>query len=141
PNELTEIIAFLEDKGKYGTAKKKTTNKEWLADKLIDPSEKEQDELWGSGEHEWLLRSLIVEVLKRSAGMYAKIKSHEEDYCLLPAYDWLTVQSELRSKTKYIFFKNPRNTIESGHAGAVKKDPAKRGFETKGSPGFHEKLE
>ncbi|MFX5130545.1 hypothetical protein ABTC50_20475, partial [Acinetobacter baumannii] len=53
---LLSLIRFLEADQK---------NKEWFAKKLLDPSEKAEDEKWGSGQHEWLERCLIIDVLKR----------------------------------------------------------------------------
>ena len=132
---LNELLRFLDNK----------ENKKYVAEKLMDPSLQEAGECWSSGNHEYLLRSLIIDVLQRSAGMVGGIESHKEDYCLLPSYDWLDIQFEIRSPTKALFFKNNADTIASGHIGAVKGRPdGKRVkgeyFRVTGSEEFHTDL-
>ena len=132
---LNELLKFLANK----------ENKKYLAEKLMDSPVQERGECWSSGNHEYLLRSLIVEVLRRSAGMVNNVESHKEDHCLLPSYDWLDIQFELRSPTKVLFFKNEAHTIASGHMGAVKGRPDRRRvkgeyFRETGSYEFHAEL-
>lgn len=134
PGELLQVIHFLETPKLPG---EKESNKQWLSEKLIDRAKSEAGELWTSGSHEWLLRSLIVDVLKRSAGMIAGVES--ETTCTDGIrVDWLYVQAFLRSPTKFLFFKLPSNSIAEGHKGAVK--DINGAFKTTGSPNFHEKL-
>lgn len=129
--ELLDLLSFLENKN----------NKTWLAKQLLDKSYKEtKDEKWGSGQHEWLERCLIVDVLKRSAGMVPDVEAQTDLGCIWEDIDWLYVQAMLRSPTKYIFFKNADYAIEEGHCGAVKKTLKNTGFCSKGSPHFHEQL-
>lgn len=129
-DELLEVLKFLENR----------KNKTWLAARLLDPAEKDGEEKWGSGKHEWLERCLIVDVLKRSAGMIKDIEAETDFGCIAGEIDWLYIQAMVRTPTKYILFKNEQITIQEGHCGAVKPDLEKRGFSSKGSPAFHEKL-
>ncbi len=124
-DSLNKLLIFLE---------KNTENKRWLAERLLDKTTHPADEKWGSGNHEWLERSLIVDVLKRSAGMMEDVQQEAE------GIDWLYVQAQLRSPDKYLFFKIDSNAIRNGHPGAVKKDLAKKGFAAEGSPAFHDSL-
>lgn len=131
-DELLSVLAFL----------KVSKNKTWLAKKLLDSSTKAgEEEKWGSGQHEWLERCLIIDVIKRSAGMVEGVQSETEMGCVFEDFDWLYIQAKLRMPTKYIFLKNDENTIQTGHPGAVKPDLTKKGFATQGSYHFHKSLE
>lgn len=130
--ELLQVINFL-------TAN--TANKKWLAEKLLDKARKGTLEFWGSGSHEWLERSLIVDVLRRSAGMVAGVQAETDFQNGQVNIDWLYIQAQLRSPTKYLFFKLPSGSIKEGHVGAVKPKLYEAGFSSKGSPAFHKKLE
>jgi hypothetical protein len=131
--ELIRLIEFLEASN---------ANKSWFAKKLLDSPEQAEDEVWATGQHEWLERCLIVDVLKRSAGMTDDVEADAGYGCILGQIDWLFLQAELRSPTKYIFFKNEDECLRFGHLGAVKSRIGKgnTGIQTTGSPGFHEKL-
>jgi len=129
-DELLNVLQFLET----------NKNKTWLAKRLLDPNRKMAEEQWGTSQHEWIERSLIVEVLKRSAGMVEGVECETEFGCIAEELDWIYLQAVLRSSTKYIFFKNEQESIEAGHVGAVKKDLKKRGFVTEGSYNFHGEL-
>lgn len=129
-SELRRVLTFLEDK----------TNKTWFAKRLLDPAIKKRGDSWGSGNHEWLERSLIVHVIRRSAGMEKGVECETDYGCIAAEIDWLYLQAVIRSPTKYIFFKNRKRTIRCGHIGAVKKDLGKSGFSTEGSPLFHREL-
>jgi len=135
--ELTLIINFLEANSE---------NKKWLANQLVDPSERLEDERWGAGNHEWLERSLIIDVLKRSAGMVEGVEHTKELGCIWGEIDWLDVQACCRTSTKYIFFKKlttedlPKQHIFSGHPGAVKRTLFGKGFAQQGSGKFHQGL-
>lgn len=127
--ELDNMLDFLKE------------NKKWLAGRLLDDPTQADDEEWGSGMHEWLERCLIVDVLKRSAGMVEGVEDQVELEDNLGSIDWLYIQAFIRSPTKYIFFRNDEYAIETGHPGAVKPDLSKSGFASKGSSGFHRGLE
>lgn len=131
PQEFNSLIAFLE---------KNNDNKEWLAGKLLDPSQKSVSDKWGSGNHEWLERCLIIDVLKRSAGLVVDVEPETSLKDANKNIDWLYVQARLRSDTKYILFKNEEQSIQYGHPGAVKLKITAKGFCSKGSPGFHHLL-
>jgi hypothetical protein len=134
PYELLQLIYFLETPRQMQF---KETNKAWLTKKLLDTDTLETGDIWSSGSHEWLLRSLIVDVLKRSAGMVAGVEP--ETTCLDGInVDWLFVQAFLRSPTKYLFFKLPTNSIAEGHVGAIKGSGGT--FKSMGSPQFHNQL-
>ena len=125
-NELVGLINFLEHSG---------PNKTWLAKRLLDPSQAHEGEYWGTGNHEWLERHLIIEVLKRSAGMVRGVEAESS------GHDWLYIQAILRSPIKYILFKNEDNTIESGHIASLKEDLDKNTFYTDYQcPAFHKLL-
>lgn len=128
------LIAFMQD----------NKNVEWFADKFIrDDAKQNSNEIFATGSHEWLLCKLTPEALKRSAGFYPHIEAVVEYGCTLGTVDWLCLQAELRTPTKYILFKNERETIESGHPGAVRaldRQGRKGGKET-GSHAFHKELE
>ncbi len=128
-DELECVLQFLRN-GK---------NKTWLAKRLMDSNVKEQDEKWGTSQHEWIERSLIVDVLKRSAGMVEGVEP-ETEMIYFDDYDWLFLQAIIRSPNKYIFFKDEDYSLKSGHVGAIKADLNGRGFITKGSPDFHKQL-
>lgn len=117
---LRELLKFLSIKA----------NVRFLAGKLMDKAVRKVGEYWSSGKHEYLLRSLIVDVLRRSAGMVEGVESHKEGYCMLPPFDWLDVQHELRTNTKTLFPMSSDNTITVGHVGAVKSslEPGKGRF-------------
>ena len=128
--ELTRLINFLKNK----------KNKKWLSAELLDETERSEIEKWGSGYHEWLERSLILEVLRRSAGMVPGVEM-ETSMPNRENFDWLYVQARLRTPTKYLFFKMEDNFLQEGHCGAIKPDLNSRGFSSKKSPGFHKQLE
>jgi hypothetical protein len=128
--ELNALLDFLKDD------KQRT----WLTGRLCDKAVTGENEQWGTSSHEWLERCLIIDVLKRSAGMVEGVESETDFGCIAADFDWLYLQAVIRSPTKYAFFKNDNNTIESGHPGAVKKNLSRRGFSSEGSPGFHQKL-
>lgn len=95
PYELLQLIYFLETPKQLQF---KETHKAWLSQKLLDRCTTERGQIWRSGSHEWLLRSIIVDVLKRSAGMVCGVES--ETTCLDGInLDWLFVQAFLRSPT------------------------------------------
>lgn len=130
--ELLDIIKFLECS---------TANKQWLAKLLLDPAKKNSDEKWGSGMHEWLERSLIIDVLKRSAGMVEGVDPLFDRDSIWGYTDWLLLQASFRTATKWLFFRSEDHSIESGHAGAVKGNIKKAGFSTVKSASFHHRLE
>jgi hypothetical protein len=142
--ELTLLIAFLEIEARPS----RNSNKNWLAKRLLDKPKSEPEEHWNSGMHEWLERSLIIPVLKRSAGMEADkgIQSKVELGCMFGDVDWLSIQATCRSADKYISFKKisadaaPHDTFFSGHCGNLKRDLFKPGFATEGSTIFHHEL-
>jgi hypothetical protein len=118
---------------------------QWLSKKLIIPAQKSQGELWKTGEHEWIPRAKLIDVLSRSAGLTHATpfvyKQGKDDVSLL---DWLSLQNQMRSPIKYMYFKQKNNLILSGHTPAIKSNPlsnSKRGEQTKGSYHFHQKLE
>lgn len=131
--ELTLLLKFLESNIK---------DKKWFSNRLIDKAEKEKEEedLWGSGHHEWLERCLIIDVLKRCAGMVDGVEDTKDGGCIWGDIDWLYLQAICRSRTKFIFYANEINSIESGHCGAIKNDIDKHGFVTKNSAAFDKKL-
>lgn len=129
--ELEKILEFLSSQ----------TNKTWLTERLLDHTLQTEKELWTTSKHEWLLRSLIVDVIERSAGMVEGIECETPFGCTVGEgdIDWLYVQAVLRSPNKYIFFKNKEYAIHTGHVGAVKNIHTNK-FEFKGSPAFHQEL-
>lgn len=130
--ELMQLIAFLEQS---------TANKKWMADRLLDKAVKSTPlDFWGAGKHEWLERSLIVDALRRSAGLVPGVQA-ETEFTDRANIDWLYVQAQLRSPTQYLFFRFPSGSIREGHIGAIKPDLNKMGFSSVGSPGFHKTLE
>lgn len=105
-------------------------NKKAFAALLRDPSVKGEGERWGSGQHEWLPCHFIVEVLQRSADRVDGAECGAHRTRVDAEIDWLYVQAALRSPTKYLAFKNPSNTLRSGHCSTVKKNLNKPSFET-----------
>ncbi|MFC1617088.1 hypothetical protein ACFL2K_02610 [Candidatus Margulisiibacteriota bacterium] len=108
---VKEVLRFLSNHADYN----------WLKKILLDKPVKGNNEQWTSGNHEWLLRSLIIDVVKRSAKMIKGIQSHAKSIGNLKEIDWLTIQANLRTPTKYLTYKNPQFSIKSGHCGAVKR--------------------
>jgi len=49
-------------------------NKRWFSALLRDNPSKGEGEKWGTGSHEWLECTLIIEVIERSAGMVKNVQ-------------------------------------------------------------------
>lgn len=99
---------------------------------IMDKARIKNGDIWGTGSHEWLPRSHVLEALKRSAGLVEGV-SPASDYV-----DYLMIQCDLRSPTGRIIFRNDKRSIESGHSGSVKKGKT---FVTNGSHAFHVELD
>lgn len=133
--ELLQVIRFLEEK----PLPRRESNITWFTKKLLDASVCYQGEQWGSGSHEWLERKLIIDVLKRSAGMVPRVEAEATLQGI--QIDWLYIQAIIRSPTKYIFLRLNNGVLREGHPGAVKDNLNKNAFCSVGSPLFHNHLE
>lgn len=118
---------------------------EWLKDKILDDAIKPEGQFWPIGNHEWIPRHLILEVLKRSAGMIEGItpfvvSQTNQDIIII---DWLVIHSDMRSPIQHLYFKNDKNTVSSGHMPAIRNNldgPTSQGVQTTGSDTFHKAL-
>jgi hypothetical protein len=117
----------------------------WLKNRIRDDAIKLPDQYWPTGKHEWLPCNLIIDVLKRSAGMEKNIIPYVVNQIdnNVVIVDWLSIHSSMRSPIQHIYFKNDNNTIDSGHTPALRDQldgPTVTGIQTKGSEKFHAAL-
>ena len=120
----------------------------FLHENLRDEASKSGNEMWNSGNHEWLPCRQINDVIKRSAGQFNNVKPFvvaigpTNNSCIV--IDWLAIHAELRSEVKRLYFINKRNSIESGHVPAVRNSLkvliGTTGTTTEGSDVFHNDL-
>ena len=118
---------------------------EWLKYKILDEAIRTDEQFWPIGNHEWIPRHLILDVLKRSAGMIEGItpfvvNQTNEDLIII---DWLIIHSDMRSPIQHLYFKNTNNTVCSGHMPAIRltlEGTTSQGVQTTGSDTFHKAL-
>lgn len=117
----------------------------WLKLHLRDQARKQQDQYWPTGKHEWMPCDLILDILRRSAGMEQNIKPYiiMRNKDKLTLVDWLSIHAEMRSPIRHLYFNNPNSTISSGHTPAIRDQLDGRtwyGTQTTGSSEFHDAL-
>jgi hypothetical protein len=116
-----------------------------LKKRLRDSPKKEGNELWGSGNHEWLPCQLIKSLLERSAGMHSNVESFivKEENDIVLVIDWLSLHKQFRSEVKSLYFLNDERQILSGHVPAVRdrlEGSTLMGTKTAGTRKYHDAL-
>jgi hypothetical protein len=133
---LMRLISYLETDDKVF---------KWLKNSLRDDTAQVRGELWATGFHEWLPCNLILDVVKRSAGMVKGVTPFVVSYQegKYTAVDWITIHKQMRSPIKRLYFLNEENTVESGHVPAIRsdiKDNPLIGAKVSGTVDFHQAL-